>query len=166
MDQSNPFTCWPVLLLALVAMPSQAQVADQPNEAQDQAQDHVLVISRTVMPRAAYRGLPAEQNPVRSQVAVFPTRAFDQAMDSLMLGLAASENDLAERPNTALAPVLSQALGVRLDAAVHGQHGAAGGPGLTGIGPLGGIGASTSGLGGRIDGSVQRAMQPLLPGGK
>jgi len=112
------------LALAAAALPG-AQAAEP---GAPPGVDPSVVVARTVYPRIAYRALPAQDNPVRTEATTFPGQVFHATLDR------------------SLAPLL--------DDAALGQHGSGGlGVGaatgaLTGLlAPGAGIGAGTA-LGG------------------
>lgn len=74
-----------------LALPVQAAEADP-----QIAPDPKLVIARTVEPRIAYRGVPREDNPVRSQATTFPSSVFHGAIGGTVDELA-DDRVLAER---------------------------------------------------------------------
>lgn len=157
--------------LAFAALAFACAAAVPGARAADPGADTTVVIARTVHPRIAYRALPAQDNPVRTEATTFPGQVFHATLDR------------------SLAPLL--------DDAALGQHGSGGigvgaatdavtgllvsGAGLGAGNPLGGpaasapLGASasvggavvgaTAGLGDTITGAVMQAVMPAATPG-
>ncbi|HVI24832.1 MAG TPA: hypothetical protein VM576_01360 [Xanthomonadaceae bacterium] len=94
--------------------------------------DPTLVVTRTVHPRVAYRGLPASDNPVAAQATLFPAQAFAGTIGATLVdddalaqrGSAGLAQGAALAPltsGTALQPVLSTTADLRVPLA--GAHG-------------------------------------------
>lgn len=124
------------------------------------AQDELLVVARTVMPRVAYHALPATENPVRVQATVFPGRIFHGVVDGIV-GRLAGDDELTER-----APLVAEGPAAAFDPVRAGPfaHGPgavttpSGAGGRTAGGAIGGaVLRATSGLGTRVGDAVQRA---------
>ena len=60
-----------------------------------QIENPTLVITRTVNPRIAYRGVPLEANPIHTQATLFPARPFHGALDGIM-GLLVGDDALGQ----------------------------------------------------------------------
>lgn len=150
----------PLLLLLAASSPVLAADAAQGPEA-DVAQDELMVVARSVMPRVAYRGLEATANPVRVQATVFPGRVFHASIDSMVGQLVGDDELVASASPATTAP----AAFLEPDAAIGplgaGPQGASAGAGGAPRGFTGSIGGSvlraTSGIGDRISTAVLRA---------
>lgn len=148
-----PRSCLPLLILlaAAAAAAGPAVAGDAVHE------DELMVVTRSVMPRVAYRGLEPTANPVRVQATVFPGRVFHGAMDAVV-GRLAGDEELGER-----APMAAAALpAMRIEAGAAGPLGAsAQGTGTAPRMATGAIGAgvvrATSNIGGRVGQAVLRA---------
>jgi hypothetical protein len=136
-----------------LAMPVQAAEGDP-----EIATDPKLVIARTVEPRIAYRGVPREDNPIRSQATTFPSSVFHGAIGGIVDELA-EDGALAERGAAngallAIAPVLESNPS---DAALGTQSA---GAAMVPLGP-----ADPTSLGGTMRGvahTVTGALAPML----
>lgn len=150
-----------------------AAAAMSPAWAQDSDGDPGVVITRTVHPRIAYRGVPTDELPIASRASTFPAQVFDRAMGTMLEQVAGDE--LVQQHGTA---GLAGRIGDNLTA-----------PGrLTGIAPMlgadtraatgrvplgpgasvgGAISGATGGLADRITSGVSRALVPAaaLQGG-
>lgn len=158
-------TCRRFGVLALGA--ASAALASAPLLAQDaggQQEDPGVVVTRTVQPRIAYRGVPREDNPVHAKATTFPARIFHDTVGG-MLGELVGDDLLGQHGSAGLAGNVSQTLtgSALLPATVFGPA-AQGGAGRVPTGPgasVGGaIGGATGGLGGRISGGVMQALTP------
>lgn len=101
----RPLVLAPLTAALTLATPVQAAQGDP-----EIAPDPTLVIARTVEPRIAYRGVPREDNPIRSQATTFPSAVFHGAIGGIVDELA-EDSALAERGAAngallAIAPVL------------------------------------------------------------
>ncbi|MFD0739703.1 hypothetical protein ACFQZQ_10470 [Lysobacter koreensis] len=126
------------------------------------ARNHQLVITRTVQPRIAYRGIPLADHPVQAQATVFPGEVFHDTLGQtldLVLG-----TDLDQRGSVgvdaggAARSLLAQSLPAFGGASRFGGHAAASAP--LGSGASVGTAASgaTRGLGGLVTGSLLPAL--------
>ena len=70
-------------LAGLVVVPAVC-AQDAPSTAPGTGPDPVLIVTRTVQPRIAYRGLPRDQNPVHTQATVFPAQVFHRTLDGVL----------------------------------------------------------------------------------
>lgn len=146
------------LVLAPAAWAQQAPTTGQGNEP-----DPVLVVTRTVQPRIAYRGLPRSENPVHTQATVFPAKVFHRTLDGV-LGELVGDDALSQTASAGVAgfttgPAIADATAPIGTSAVLGnsttgiQGGVVGAVG--GIGGAGGaIGRATGGLAGTITGAL------------
>jgi hypothetical protein len=162
----------PVALAVAVSTPAQERPgAGAPGE------DPAVVVTPTVQPRIAYRGVPREQNPVHAQSTVFPGRVFHDTLDGV-LGRLVGDDALGQTGSAGvLQPRDLEALtgaGGVLDARagqVHSSTAATAGP-VSSIGAAGGaiggatgtIGRVTGGLGATITGALG-VMPGLAPAG-
>lgn len=149
-----------------------AQQAPAPTTGNDNP-DPVLVVTRTVQPRIAYRGLPRSENPVHAQATVFPAQVFHRTLDGV-LGELVGDDALTQTASAGVAafttgPAVTEATGVLGTGAVLGNSpdgmpgGVAGAVG--GIGGAGGaIGRATGGLSGTITGALLPALGPVAAG--
>ena len=119
-------------LAGLVVVPAVC-AQDAPSTAPGTGPDPVLIVTRTVQPRIAYRGLPRDQNPVHTQATVFPAQVFHRTLDGVLGQL-----------GTAVVMGTSQ---TALQGGIAGTVGGIGGAG----GP---IGRATGGLAGTITGAL------------
>jgi len=141
-------------------------------------EDPAVVVTRTVQPRIAYRGVPREQNPVHAQATVFPARVFHDSLGGV-LGRLVGDEALGQTGSagvTALAdlPALTGTAGA-LDpraglihssaAASAGQVAALGAASGALGGATGTIGRVTGGLGATITGAVTVVLPGLAPAG-
>lgn len=150
------------LLLMTTALQVRAQDTD--SEAQALPEDTVMVITRTVNPRTAYRGVPLEANPVRTQATTFPGRIFNNTLNNT-LGQLLGDDDLDQRGSAGLntgagaVPALTGASSMLAASPALGGQAASGG---TSIGPSasvgGAIGAATGGISNMVTGSVMQAV--------
>jgi hypothetical protein len=133
-------------------------------------EDPGIVIGRTVMPRIAYRGVPVEDNPIRTRATVFPSHVFHDTLDNA-LGDALGDSELGAA--TGSGGIVMRATGNLL--AADAQTGAAGlglaGASAAGAAPLGtgasvggAIRGATAGLGDTITGALSNALQPAATG--
>jgi hypothetical protein len=121
--------------------------------------DPVLVLTRTVQPRVAYRGLPADRNPAAATATTFPARVFHTTLGEATgeqlgdgsLGEVAGVPGLAGVPDSAASPGLRAAEVVGQISGSRGQPPI--GPGATTRGAVSGI---TAGLGALVSGAVRQ----------
>jgi hypothetical protein len=148
-----PASLTAALTLATAMAPVQAAEGDP-----EIAPDPKLVIARTVEPRIAYRGVPREDNPIRSQATTFPSTVFHRAIGGIVDELA-DDSVLAERGATngalvAIAPVLES----NASDTAFGAQGA--GAAIVPLGP-----ADPASLGGTMRGvadTVSGALAPMI----
>lgn len=136
----------PTAVLVLAGLAA-APVAASPSD--EAAQDELLVVMRTVMPRVAYHALEPSANPVRVQATVFPGRIFQGVMGGLV-GRLAGDEELGER-----APLAASGPMMRLEPGTVAPLGH--GPGLQVTGSASG----GRGIGGSVGGAVLRATSGL-----
>ena len=136
--------------------------------------DPSMVIARTVEPRIAYRGIPIQQNPIHTEATLFPSRAFDAAIDGT-LGELLGDDALGARGSAGVHS------GAAVVSAITGELGPLGGAGSFGLGQSAGAspvspgagvggavrGGSGGGLGslGSLIGSLPAAVLPNQQGG-
>lgn len=158
---SRPLRVSAVLAGLVFAPAAWAQQAPTPHPGT--GPDPVLVVTRTVQPRIAYRGLPRSENPVHTQATVFPAAVFHRTLDGVLGELVGDDalNQTASAGVTGFTtgPAMTEATGMLGSNAVLGnsttgiQGGVVGAVG--GIGGAGGaIGRATGGLGGTITGAL------------
>lgn len=162
---SRPFRMSAVLAGLVLAPAAWAQQAPTTPPGNDP--DPVLVVTRTVQPRIAYRGLPRSENPVHTQATVFPAQVFHRTLGGV-LGELVGDDALNQTASAGVAtfttgPAVTDATGVLGSNAVLGssttgiQGGVVGAVG--GIGGAGGaIGRATGGLAGTITGALLPAL--------
>ncbi|GHA87108.1 hypothetical protein [Cognatilysobacter bugurensis] len=118
------------------------------------APDPKLVIARTVELRIAYRGVPREDNPIRSQATTFPSAVFHGAVGSLVNEVA-DDRVLAERgaANSAL-PMIAPSLERGANDTALGAQAA--GATLVPLGPAGpvSLGGSMRGVANTVTGAL------------
>lgn len=149
-------------LLCLACIPVGHARADQAGAS---GADPTLVVTRTVNPRIAYRGVPLEDNPVRAQATMFPAGVFHGAIDGMVEQLAA-DGELGERGaggTAAMLPLIQRGI-APLGTALSGS-----GRGVAPIGPgassAGGVGGATRDLASTITGSLPAMISPAQQGG-
>ncbi|TWH99480.1 hypothetical protein IP90_03095 [Luteimonas cucumeris] len=152
------------LLIALFSPQAQAQEQEDPG----------FVVSRTVMPRIAYRGVPLEDNPVHTRATTFPAKVFHSTLDNA-LGNALGDGELSAATGSG-GLVMQATRGMLVPDAQAGGAGMGLMGSATGSAPLG-MGASvggsvrgaTEGLGNTITGALSGAMSSTgtgAPGSK
>lgn len=109
--------------------------------------DHLLVVTRTVQSRIAYRGIPLEDNPVRVQATTFPGSVFHQTIDTAVERLVGDDDLL----------LLGSA---GLDRSATMRFGSAGTTSSM-LGGMGAAGATPLGVGARAGGVVSAATSRL-----
>lgn len=154
-----------LVLLCLACSPTSPVHANEAG-ASASASDPTLVVTRTVNPRIAYRGVPTEDNPVRAQATTFPAGVFRGAIDS-MIGQLAGDGELGERGTAgaitdAMLPIMERGIGP-MGAGPSGS-----GRGVAPIGPgasaSGAVGGATRGLASTITGSLPTVTAPVQQG--
>jgi hypothetical protein len=139
--------------------------------AQDAPADPGFVISRTVNPRIAYRGVPVEDNPVHTRATTFPAQAFDSAMDATLAFLV-EDGELGETLGSGgivtdstdglTAPLTRQAqMGLFRSGATPGAPLGAGAS--AGVSAGGAVRDATAGIGSALSGALQPALQGSTP---
>jgi hypothetical protein len=141
--------------LAVLAWPAQAQDADTSAQGRGDS-DPVFVVSRTVHPRIAYKGLEAQQNPVHTQATTFPARIFHGTLGTTMGELTdAALTDLASA-GVATGTDTAGMAGAPAQGAWPGHGGvragmAGGNAGqAAGQAPVGAMGSAVGGAGGAV----------------
>lgn len=138
--------------------------------------DPSVVIARTVHPRIAYRGVPLEDNPIRSEATTFPGTVFHGTMDSLMGELVEDELGQHGSAGVMAGAAVQSAVGQGLPGLTGGALPGAGsgpapsiGPGASVGGAVGGVGAAvgnaTSNIGSLVTNSVMQAVGKTQGGG-
>lgn len=155
--------CVLALTLGVLSPPVQAQDAG--------GEDPGVVVTRTVQPRIAYRGIPTQDNPIHARATTFPAQVFHGTMDDV-LGRLAGEELLGQHGSAGLAGDVGRALTGAGPAGTSAAPAAVFGPAAQGalgrvpIGPGATVGGATAGIGERIGGSVLRVLAPAAtPGG-
>jgi hypothetical protein len=138
--------------IVVLARPAAAQDADPGAQGPGDA-DPVFVVSRTVHPRVAYKGLEPQQNPVHTQATMFPGRVFHDTLGAALGELA--DAALTEHASAGVATD-AHASGLATSPAQDTWLGARGGlatgqPGqATGTAPVGAMGSAIGGAGGAV----------------
>jgi len=121
-------------------------------EASAQQADPGFVVSRTVNPRIAYRGVPLEDNPVHVRATTFPARVFGDSVDRALGDLA---DDAALGSTSSSAGVVIDAthslLSPTAGAGLFNAPATSSGSSINGAVPLG-MGAT---VGGAMSGATQ-----------
>lgn len=131
-------------VLAHCLVPWAPVLAQDPSSTQDPG----IVISRTVMPRTAYRGIPVEDNPVHVRATTFPADAFGTALGASLEELGGTSGSTGLVAG-ALRDTLTGPAGIGLQQGVSAATSA----------PLGLGASSASGAGGAI-----QAIAPTITG--
>lgn len=128
--------------------------------------DPSVIVARTVYPRIAYRALPVQDNPVRTEATTFPGRVFHATLDRSLTPLL-DDAALGQRGSGGIgvAAATGAVTGLLVPSAGVGAGAALAGP--TAAAPLGAsasvggavIGA-TAGLGDTLTGAVMQAVMP------
>ncbi|QQP94823.1 hypothetical protein [Lysobacter enzymogenes] len=128
--------------------------------------DPSVIVARTVYPRIAYRALPVQDNPVRTEATTFPGRVFHATLDRSLAPLL-DDAALGQHGSGGIgvAAAAGAVTGLLVPSAGVGAGNAFGGPAASA--PLGAsasvggavIGA-TAGLGDTISGAVMQAAMP------
>lgn len=153
------------LVLAAVAALAAAPVCAQSTAAAGGDSDPGLVIIRTVQPRIAYRGVPLEDNPIRSRATTFPARVFHDAFDGTLGGLVGDEA-LDQHGSAGLAGGIDRTLaGGRLlpTPTMFGPGAQGGSLGRIPDGPGARIGETVQGATAGIADRINSTMQAIMP---
>lgn len=147
-------------LMCLPALPVHAQ-----EEESADGQDPTIVVTRTVHPRIAYRGIPREDHPVASEATTFPARVFGDAID-VLIGSVVGDGELGQQGAAGpmagmLVPLLDRST-APLGPTVTG---AVGGAPLGMSATTGAIGGATRNLGSVISGALAPPISAGQPGG-
>jgi hypothetical protein len=110
--------------------------------------DPVLVVTRTVNPRIAYRGLARDDNPVKTQATMFPGNAFAGALDDAT-GQLLGDDALGQRGSAGLGGG-ALAIGPLLGNGTRGLLGSGGFGGGPGAATPTGPGARHGGVAGAV----------------
>ncbi|MEH6418251.1 hypothetical protein [Pseudomonas sp. CGJS7] len=165
-----PLGRWFPLAAVCAAGLSTGELRAQSPEPSEPA-DPSIVIARTVHPRIAYRALPAQDNPVRTEATAFPGRVFHGTLER-SLAPVLGDAELDQHGSSGLSPTAAtQALtGLLVPTAGNTGAGAMLGPSASAppMGPTASVGgavtAATAGIGDLITGSVMQALAPQNPG--
>lgn len=155
------------LAIALALLASGAAQAQSGGDVAGPAEgkDPSVVITRTVQPRIAYRGVPVEDNPIHAEATTFPAGVFHRALGEMM-GELVGEDALGQHGSAGLAGQ-GAAQGLAADSRLLGSasmfgptaSGSARVPAGQGAAVGGAVSGATSGIAGAITG----AMQMLAP---
>jgi len=139
--------------------------------------DHVLVVTRTVQPRIAYRGVELADNPVRMQATVFPGRVFHHTVDDSLERLL-GDSELVQVGSAGVGggatirALLADGLDLRSGQS-SGVRAMAADGGAAGMAPMGmaassggAVSAATRGLGDTIQSSLVPALGTAAGGGR
>ncbi|WP_408951760.1 hypothetical protein [Lysobacter sp. Hz 25] len=152
-----------VTLLGLFAGRAHGQQAGQAP-----AGDPTVVIARTVHPRIAYRALPAQENPIRTEATTFPGQVFHGTLDQSLAPLI-GDAELGQHGSTGLSPAAATGaltgMLVPTDSfGASGNNGLLGPSAATPVGPTASVGGAvthaTSGIADLVTGSVMQALAP------
>lgn len=159
-SSSSPRRVFIAAVLCVLAPVVQAQQAGNGSQGVDQ----VMVVSRTVQPRNAFRGVPLEDNPVRVQATTFPGRVFHNMLDAGMEQLV-GDGELTQLGSAgidgggALHGALPAGSPLAVTASMFGGAGAGAATPLgSAPGPGGAVSAATRGL----DGLIRSSLLPVL----
>lgn len=142
--------------------------AAQGQQAGPASEDPTVVVARTVHPRIAYRALPAQENPIRTEATTFPGQVFHGTLDRSLAPLI-GDAELGQHGSSGLSP--SAATGALTGLLVPTESlGASGNNGLLGpsatapMGPTASVGGAvtnaTAGIADLVTGSVMQALAP------
>jgi hypothetical protein len=135
--------------------------------AQDNGGDPQVVLTRTVHPRIAYRGVPVEEMPVDAAAPTFPAQVFHGALGTTLEPLAGDELVRQHGANGVLGGIGARLTrpGVLPDPASMFGANPQGGAGRVPVGPgasiAGAVSGATAGLGDRISSTVLQAVAPV-----
>ena len=155
-------------LTCAVALPAAAQ--DGPaSSAASAANDPTVVISRTVNPRTAYRGVPRDENPVHTEATTFPGHVFQGTLATVMSSVV-GDAALGQRGSVgvstgAILPSLSRAMAPLTGQAMFGPAASNSAPIGAPASSGGALGSATRGLAPLITSGVMRAVAPAGQGG-
>lgn len=162
------------LVAALCASVAVAQETAAPGSTEQANQDPGIVITRVVMPRTAYRGVPTEDNPIHARATTFPSRMFLTTMDATLGNLLGDGELAAATGSTGIIPQATQTLTDLLGTAegpvgrsaigLSGvpQSQATGAP--LGMGATSSAGAAISGVTGGLANQITGALHTALQG--
>lgn len=127
--------------------------------------DTTVVIARTVHPRIAYRALPAQDNPVRTEATTFPGQVFHATLarslaplDDAALGQHGSGGVRAAAAADAANAMWAPTVGAGAGAAFAGAGASAPLGASASVG--GAVLGATAGLGDTLTGAVMQALAP------
>lgn len=164
----------PCAVAAVFAVAGQVHAQDAAPGAtpiNDASEDPSVVIARTVHPRIAYRALPAQDNPVRTQATTFPAQIFHGTLERSLAPLI-GDAELDQHGSAGLSPTTAtQALtGLLVPADAMGAAnpnamlgGSASAPPMGPTMSVGGaVKSATAGIGDLVTGSVMQALAPQV----
>ncbi|QWF17259.1 hypothetical protein [Lysobacter capsici] len=160
----------PRAVAALFAFAGQVHAQDAAPNA-NPSEDPSVVIARTVHPRIAYRALPAQDNPVRTQATTFPAQIFHGTLERSLAPLI-GDAELDQHGSAGLSPataaqaltgllVPADAMGAANPKAMLGGSAAAPPMGPT-MSVGGAVKSATAGIGDLVTGSVMQALAPQV----
>lgn len=151
-----------------VALPAAAQ--DGPvSRGASAANDPTVIISRTVNPRTAYRGVPRDDNPIHTEATTFPGHVFQGTLGRVM-GSVVGDAALGQRGSVgvstgAILPSLNHVMAPLTGQAMFGQTASNGAPIGASASAGGAVSSATRGLAPLITSGVMRAVAPVGQGG-
>lgn len=158
--------------LTLAALAFAALAAAPAARAAEPGADTSVVIARTVHPRIAYRALPAQDNPVRTEATTFPGQVFHATLDRSLTPLL-DDGALGQHGSGGLgvAVAADAATALLVPAAGVGAGNALGGPAAAApLGASASVGGAvvgaTANLGNTITGAVMQALAPPSGSGR
>lgn len=147
-------------LIGLPAFPAAAQDAGRED-------DPSIVVMRTVHPRIAYRGIPLDDHPIKSEATTFPGNVFRGVVDGVIASVvgddALGERGAAGSATGALVPLLERSI-APLGSTPAGHAGGNTPLGASAAG-AGAIGGATRDLGSHVTGALAPVLGPGKQGG-
>ncbi|ROU08689.1 hypothetical protein [Lysobacter enzymogenes] len=127
--------------------------------------DTTVVIARTVHPRIAYRALPAQDNPVRTEATTFPGQVFHATLSRSLAPLDDAALGQHGSGGLGVAAAAEAASAMLVPAAATGAGASLAGPGASvPLGASASVGGAvvgaTAGLGDTLTGAVMQALAP------
>ncbi|ALN60635.1 hypothetical protein GLE_5294 [Lysobacter enzymogenes] len=127
--------------------------------------DTTVVIARTVHPRIAYRALPAQDNPVRTEATTFPGQVFHATLSRSLAPLDDAALGQHGSGGLGVAAAADAASAMLVPAAATGAGATFAGPGASApLGASASVGGAvvgaTAGLGDTLTGAVMQALAP------
>lgn len=159
---------WLLWLTCAVALPVAAQDGPASSEA-SAANDPTIVITRTVNPRTAYRGVPRDDNPIHTEATTFPEHVFQGTLGTVMSSVV-GDAALGQRGSVGVStdtilPSLNRAMTPLNGQAMFGPTASSSAPIGASASAGGAVSSATGGLAPLITSAVMRAVAPADQGG-